>query len=87
MRAVVAIGESGTEIASAFDGVCLVETAPSMLDAVRYARRLSVPGDVVLLSPGCASYDWYSNYSERGDDFSRLVIGELGEEYKHVDSN
>lgn len=87
MRAVVAIGESGAEIASAFDGVCPVETATSMLEAIRTSRRLSRSGDVVLLSPGCASYDWYSNYNERGDDFSCLVIGELGEEYKHVDSN
>ncbi len=87
MRAVVAIGESMAQISSAFEGVCLVETATSMLEAVRSARRLAKSGDVVLLSPGCASFDWYSNYGERGDDFSRLVIGELGEEYKHVDSN
>ena len=87
MRAVVAIGQSANEIASAFDGVCEVESATSMLEAIRIARRLSKPGDVVLLSPGCASFDWYSNYNERGDDFSHLVIGELGEEFSHVHSN
>lgn len=87
MRAVVAIGQSANEIASAFDGVCEVESATSMLEAIRIARRQAKPGDVVLLSPGCTSFDWYSNYNERGDDFSHLVISELGEGSSHVHSN
>lgn len=78
MRAVVAIGQSAPDIARAFDGVCEVETATSMLEAIRIAARLSQPDDVVLLSPGCTSYDWYSNYNERGNDFARLVNDELG---------
>jgi UDP-N-acetylmuramoylalanine--D-glutamate ligase len=73
MRAVVAIGHSAALIAAAFAGVCVVEHAESMESAVRVARRLAQPGDVVLLSPGCTSYDWYSNYGERGDDFARCV--------------
>ena len=87
MRAVVAIGQSANEIAGAFDGVCEVESATSMLEAIRIARRQAKPGDVVLLSPGCTSFDWYSNYNERGDDFSHLVISELGEGSSHVHSN
>lgn len=78
MRAVVAIGHSAPDIERAFGGVCAVETAGSMLEAIRQARRFARRGDVVLLSPGCTSYDWYSNYSERGDDFARLVRSELG---------
>jgi UDP-N-acetylmuramoylalanine--D-glutamate ligase len=78
MRAVVAIGHSAPDIARAFSGVCEVETATSMLEAIRIARRLSKPNDVILLSPGCTSYDWYSNYNERGNDFARLVNDELG---------
>jgi len=78
MRGVVAIGDSASDIAAAFDGICGVETAGSMLDAVRAARRLAQSGDVVLLSPGCTSYDWYDNYNERGDDFANLVRFELG---------
>jgi len=73
MRAVVAIGHSAASINAAFSGICTVATAQSMEEAVRAAQRLAEPGDVVLLSPGCTSYDWYSNYGERGDDFARCV--------------
>lgn len=73
MHAVVAIGHSANLIEAAFDGVCRIERASSMAQAVDVARRLAAPGAVVLLSPGCTSYDWYSNYAERGDDFARCV--------------
>jgi UDP-N-acetylmuramoylalanine--D-glutamate ligase len=73
MRAVVAIGHSSSLIEAAFKGVCRIERADSMETAVKTARQLADAGDVVLLSPGCTSYDWYSNYGERGDDFARCV--------------
>lgn len=73
MRGVVAIGDSAALIEAAFDGVCKVVRAESMEQAVLTASRLAAPGDVVLLSPGCTSYDWYSNYGERGDDFAAHV--------------
>jgi UDP-N-acetylmuramoylalanine--D-glutamate ligase len=44
-----------------------------MADAVRAAAAMATPGDVVLLSPGCASFDWYRSYAERGDDFVSCV--------------
>jgi UDP-N-acetylmuramoylalanine--D-glutamate ligase len=44
-----------------------------MHDAVRAAARLARPGDAVLLSPACASFDAYANYAERGDDFAAEV--------------
>jgi len=73
MRAVVAIGASADDIAQAFSGVCTVVKAASMSAAVSQAHELSRSGDVVVLSPGCTSYDWYSNYGERGDDFMKYV--------------
>lgn len=70
VRAVVAIGESADEIAHAFAGHCEVRLAKkSMAEAVRIAAELATAGDAVLLSPGCASFDWYRSYAERGDDF------------------
>jgi UDP-N-acetylmuramoylalanine--D-glutamate ligase len=76
IRSVVAIGESAGEIEAAFAGVCPVERATSMDEAVALADRLAQTGDVVLLSPACASFDWYpaGGYPARGDDFRRLVV-------------
>jgi len=60
-------------VAAAFDGLRPVRTASSMDEAVDAAAALARPGDVVLLSPACASFDWYGSYGERGDDFVRAV--------------
>ena len=73
VRAVVAIGEAAPEVSAAFDGVRPVEVAHSMADAVATAARLARPGDAVLLSPACASFDWYASYAARGDDFAAAV--------------
>jgi len=75
LRGVVAIGDAADEVAEAFASTEVkVERAPSMSDAVRSARALARPGDTVLLSPGCASFDWYPSYAARGDDFAREVL-------------
>ncbi len=79
MRAVVAIGEAAPEVADAFEPDVPVVRASSMRDAVSHAARLSRPGDAVLLSPACASFDWYTSYAERGDDFAREVAALLGQ--------
>lgn len=73
VRGVVAIGEAAHEVGRAFAGVAPVLLAGSMPEAVEAASDIAEPGDAVLLSPGCASFDWYSSYAERGDDFARVV--------------
>jgi UDP-N-acetylmuramoylalanine--D-glutamate ligase len=69
----VAIGEAADEVEAAFRGIVPVEHAASMRDAVRTAAARAEPGDAVLLSPACASLDWYDSYAARGDDFAREV--------------
>ena len=73
VRAVVAIGEAAPEVAAAFEGLRPVEVAHSMTEAVATAAALARPGDAVLLSPACASFDWYAGYADRGDDFAAAV--------------
>ena len=64
---------AAAEVAAAFEGRVPVTEAASMDEAVVAARAYAEPGDAVVLSPGCASFDWYRNYGERGDDFARAV--------------
>jgi UDP-N-acetylmuramoylalanine--D-glutamate ligase len=75
LRAVVAFGEAAPDVEAAFAGLPAppVVRASSMHDAVGAAHHLAQPGDVVLLSPACASFDAYANYGERGDDFAAEV--------------
>jgi UDP-N-acetylmuramoylalanine--D-glutamate ligase len=73
VRAVIAIGESAHEVVDAFKEVVPVTVASTMAEAVGAAASYAEHGDAVLLSPGCASFDWYGSYAERGDDFAALV--------------
>jgi len=75
LRAVVAFGEAAPDVEAAFRNVQgpVVVRASSMHDAVHAARELARPGDAVLLSPACASFDAYDNYARRGEDFAAEV--------------
>jgi len=74
IRAVVAFGEAAPEVEKVFAGKRPVVRADSMRDVVRAAAAHAQPGDVVLLSPACASWDWYpGGYEARGDDFAAEV--------------
>ncbi|HEY5025835.1 MAG TPA: UDP-N-acetylmuramoyl-L-alanine--D-glutamate ligase [Acidimicrobiales bacterium] len=73
LRGVVAIGEAAEEVAAVFAGSVPLARGRSMAAAVEAAAAMASPGDSVVLSPACASFDWYRSYAERGDDFSRRV--------------
>lgn len=73
IRAVVATGEAAGDVERAFAGLRPVQRAASMGEAVTMAAGAARPGDAVLLSPGCASFDWYRSYAERGVAFSEAV--------------
>jgi UDP-N-acetylmuramoylalanine--D-glutamate ligase len=57
-------------IADAVRDVCSIEFAGDMNEAVEKAARHALPGDLVLLSPACASLDMFRDYADRGDQFS-----------------
>lgn len=71
-KAVVVIGEAANEIATAVRGT-RVEKADTIEEAVGKAAELAGRGDVVLLSPGCASFDMFSSAEDRGERFAVAV--------------
>jgi len=72
-RLVIAYGEAGPIVAQDLAGRAPLERGATFEDVVARARRAARPGDAVLLSPACSSYDMFKNYEERGATFRRLV--------------
>jgi UDP-N-acetylmuramoylalanine--D-glutamate ligase len=77
-RAVILIGRDAQLIARALDGQVPLVQAATLQDAVVQAAALAQPGDTVLLSPACASFDMFESYEHRGRVFAEAVRG-LGE--------
>lgn len=72
-RAVVQIGRDGPLIAAAIGDACPVRRAESMLEAVNLAFELSHANDAIVLSPACASWDMFRNYTHRAEVFIEAV--------------
>jgi UDP-N-acetylmuramoylalanine--D-glutamate ligase len=72
-RAAVLIGEATPQLRAALSPVVAVETSTDMDDAVARAAALAQPGDAVVLSPACSSFDMFRNYADRGEAFHAAV--------------
>jgi UDP-N-acetylmuramoylalanine--D-glutamate ligase len=73
VKTLVLLGETRDLLARVWDGLAPALKVADMEEAVTQAFRLAQPGEVVLLSPGCASFDMFKDYAQRGQTFQRLV--------------
>jgi UDP-N-acetylmuramoylalanine--D-glutamate ligase len=74
-RAAYLIGDAAERLAGDLEGAVPLVRSGDLATAVAAARAAARPGDVVLLSPACASYDQYANFEERGEHFRKLARG------------
>lgn len=75
VRQIYAIGKAAPKIVEELSPAIPVQYCTSLEDAVASAVKISISGDIVLLSPGCASYDMFTDYAHRGREFQRIVKG------------
>lgn len=73
VKKLVTLGEEAPRFEAAFSGLAATSRASTMTEAVGLAQEAASQGDVVLLSPGCASFDMYRNFEERGCDYKTCV--------------
>jgi UDP-N-acetylmuramoylalanine--D-glutamate ligase len=83
LKAAIVLGKDGPEIGNVLLNVVPVHSVDSIEMAVETAARIVRAGDIVLLSPACASLDMFENYQARGDAFVAAVNNVLGDQY-HV---
>ena len=82
IAAAYTIGEAGPAFADELEGQVPVTRAELLCEAVKSAMAAAHPGDVVLLSPACASFDQFKDYEARGDQFRRIVLALTSGEYE-----
>ena len=67
------MGLDNAKLVRSFEGVVPVYDTASLEDALAACREVAAPGDTVLLSPACASFDLFRNYEDRGEKFKQMV--------------
>ena len=76
VKGIICLGINSTKIAAHFkDKAKAIFETTALNEVVIKAMEWAVPGDVVLLSPACASFDLFKNYEDRGDQFKKKVLG------------
>ncbi len=75
VKKIYSIGDAAPVIAHDLKNVAPIDAARTLANAVSDARKNAAKGDVVLLSPACASFDQFKNFEHRGEEFARLVWG------------
>lgn len=73
VKALFAIGQAAPKIQAQLQGLLPVELCSTLDDAVMRASQTAGQGEVVLLSPGCSSFDMFKDYAHRGEEFKRIV--------------
>ena len=75
VKTIITYGEAGEQIKTAIGDAVRSIKKVDLNSAVKTAHLIAQPGDIVLLSPGCASFDQFSNFEARGDFFKSIVRG------------
>ena len=73
VKALVLLGETRERLSQVWKGLAPICQVKDLAEAVQRAHDLARPGEVVLLSPACASFDMFKDYAQRGETFQRLV--------------
>lgn len=73
VKCIFAIGQASKKMKDDLSSSLLVEERPSLEEAVKDATAFAKPGQIVLLSPGCSSFDMFRDYAHRGEEFKRIV--------------
>lgn len=75
VKALICLGKDNSKLWTAFENmVPVVKATNDLIKAVRMAKELAQPGDTVLMSPACASFDLFNSYEDRGEQYKKAVL-------------